>query len=1463
MKSRIALLVKRKVVIQAILGAFAVIASIFSIQVFAAPGELDSGFGDGKGWANTEFVLSQGTDYAASSLLQSDGKILAIGFNGSVGLALARFHSNGIPDLTFGNSGQANVFLDAPLMAKSGFEQGDGKILIVGSSFAEGNPLAFVQVNQDGSLDTEFSTEGTVEHSLDFSALSVIQQVDGKIIVAGKNNDGEVVVSRYQSDGSQDLTFGFEGITKTNLNIDSFSDVSIIQRLNGNLLVSANTSTSSFNRAVMVAYNSDGSLDLSFSEDGKLFVDAIVGVDIANDLIEQPDGKILLVGQKNNGNDQDFALVRYDAEGAIDESFGDNGLVLTDFNGENDQIESIVLASDGKIIVSGGSDGVLNKISLVRYLQDGSLDESFSSDGKEVSSLQVSFLPVPIILQNDNKVIVLDSIARESSVNGMDLVISRYSTNGNIDTSFGSNGIVKTHFLYSIIDWLEFAQQENNMIVSAGVSDSGDDYHEFVLSRHDVNGDLDLSFADQGKFVSDINDGFVRLGNIQQTPGNGTLLCGASGGPQAGRFVLIKLLENGSFNSSFGLGGIVKTDFPGENGGIIHCSVLPNGKILAIGGSKVLRYHEDGSVDESFANQGVFLKDGSGGKVLEQADGLLLIEEEIEINGGQERVLKRYHNDMSLDQSFGNAGAVRYVDYGLLSSVYAEYFFQQADGKIVIALDNATDVYIIRLNPDGSADPSFGSNGVASVLNTLSIDLRGSPGIVQQADGKLLIAVRFVDGDSSYPKGGAVLRINQNGSLDTSFGDGGAKSLDADIHSLIYQADHKIVAGGRKSSENGYAFFIARMLSELTDTDNDGVADLDDDCNATESLSSDNDGDGCDDATEDEDDDNDGMPDFWEIQHGLNPLVFDAYEDSDSDTLQNITEYQLGTHPNDADSDGDGVLDNVDNCKTTLSVNSDNDLDGCDDVTEDEDDDNDGMPDDWEVQHGLNPLLDDSQENPDGDDFPNLNEFWRGSDPNFADPSQGEFGGILDPTFNGQGYLISEEDGTESIALQQPDGKILLINYIASQEAIQFSKYFLNGVLDTDFGVDGFVTQEISISTLSFRNVLQTTDGKIVMVGYDDGAVQDVLYRFNPGGSKDMTFGVNGMVAINAGGLKPKITSLSAQTDGKLLLAGRILAGQVDGNDNFDFVLLRYNNDGNIDSGFGVNGLVQTDTGNNHDNAWGVKELEDGKIVVGGHGGENVIVVAPVVIQYLNDGSIDSSFGINGIAQITSESTVYDMLVQPDQKIIIIGLRFFPTRSWGVWRLNSTGELDSTFSGNGEVLLGELGQNPLSGLLAPDGSIFIAGDFYGAGGQYLGLLSIKDDGSVNTSFGDDGVVIFEEQNTMPMVNMIQQTDGKLLLASKSLDSIEKILLIRIFSGFELDTDEDNYPDEIDVFPFDPGEWLDLDGDGTGNNADWDDDNDGVPDSVDAEPLNGAVFTEIPLPLGAEYRGGQVDNRVLH
>ncbi|NEO29875.1 MAG: DUF4347 domain-containing protein [Symploca sp. SIO3C6] len=320
--------------------------------------------------------------------------------------------------------------------------------MAVSLAFAIALQESYSGVLASGDLDSSFGNNPTVTSDISFSsdeARIVALQTDGKIVVVeGSSNSipGDLVLARYDSDASLDQSFGDKGIVTIDIVGSLLEGVnSIALQLDGKIILVGQTNTDNSANFALVRYNSDGSLDNSFGSNGIVTNNLEGGSDLASSVVLQPDGKIILVGQANTDNSANFALVRYNSDGSLDTSFGSNGVVTTNLEGDSDLASGVTLQPDGKIILVGqaNTDNSAN-FALVRYNSDGSLDSSFGTN--DIATTDTVSNPDNfggITLQSDGKILLAGSSFNENNFN-FNLV--RYNSDGSIDTSFGSNGIV-------------------------------------------------------------------------------------------------------------------------------------------------------------------------------------------------------------------------------------------------------------------------------------------------------------------------------------------------------------------------------------------------------------------------------------------------------------------------------------------------------------------------------------------------------------------------------------------------------------------------------------------------------------------------------------------------------------------------------------------------------------------------------------------------------------------------------------------------------------------------------------------------------------------------------------------------------------------------------------------------------------------------------------------------------------
>ncbi len=402
-------------------------AFIFSLSTItrmqAAPGDLDVLFGSGGIVSFPVSFTNSGTNFGSAQAvaIQPDGKIVVAGTgydSTNVGFGLARFNSDGSPDPTFGSAGKVVTVFPA------------------GSAFAD----------------------------------AVIIQPDGKIVAAG---------------GNDPYDYGY-GDDPVNFNV------------------------------LLARYNADGSLDPTFGIGGKIISNVRDNTGGANDIALQSDGKIVAVGSVLVSSGSDFLLMRYNSDGSLDNSFGPGGKVTTGFNAYNEYSSAIEVAiqSDGRIIAAGSSIGYgpPNRhnftFALARYYPDGSLDTSFGADGRVTTStggIESSAEATSVAIQSDGKIVTGGDSYDGLSTNA---TLARYNANGTLDSTFEAGGIAVTSFSHDSDSYVtDIAIQTDGRIVVAGRSirkNFGDSTIPigFALARYNTDGSLDLTFGAGGKIVT-------------------------------------------------------------------------------------------------------------------------------------------------------------------------------------------------------------------------------------------------------------------------------------------------------------------------------------------------------------------------------------------------------------------------------------------------------------------------------------------------------------------------------------------------------------------------------------------------------------------------------------------------------------------------------------------------------------------------------------------------------------------------------------------------------------------------------------------------------------------------------------------------------------------------------------------------------------------------------------------------
>jgi len=396
------------------------------------------------------------------------------------------FGTGGIVRTDFaGNIDQANAVAVQP----------NGQIVAAGSSFSNSKTVEdfiVARYNANGSLDKRFGKNGkiTTDFFRNVDSISAIAiQPDGMIVVAGfaqlpgnGSNPRVFALARYRSDGSPDSSFGNGGSLTTSFGGNFAAASALMLQPDGKIVVAG---TVDFNPDVpgsgldfaLARYNASGTLDSSFGKGGKVVFDFFGSFDQANTAVLQPDGKIIVAGSASYDSvnqDIGFALARFNTDGSTDFGFGTGGKQITDFFGAGAKANGVVLQADGKFVVAGtASDSATRPnatdIALARYNSDGSLDAGFGIGGETAIPFPVSATEQgnALAISPDGKIIVVGA-AFKTFATPPDFAVTRYNSDGSLDTGFGNGGRITTDIAGGTDVAQAVAIQSDGKIVAAG-----------------------------------------------------------------------------------------------------------------------------------------------------------------------------------------------------------------------------------------------------------------------------------------------------------------------------------------------------------------------------------------------------------------------------------------------------------------------------------------------------------------------------------------------------------------------------------------------------------------------------------------------------------------------------------------------------------------------------------------------------------------------------------------------------------------------------------------------------------------------------------------------------------------------------------------------------------------------------------------------------------------------------------
>jgi uncharacterized delta-60 repeat protein len=774
---------------------------VFAVTRYNPNGSLDTGFGKG-GTVLTSFGASNARPDAVA--IAPTGQIVVAGeVEFSSEIALARYNTDGSLDTSFGTGGEVLTNIGFFNFGSMAVDSSD-RVVVAVTTFSGTNNFSVLRYNTDGSLDGNFGSGGEVTTSFgsstNVSAAGVALAADGRIVVAGTaqsfNNvtftsTEDFALARYNTDGSLDGNFGTGGEVVTAFGSNQAAAVGVaIQPSNGAIVVAGTVTDSSFNEDFALArYNAaDGSLDTTFGTGGEVTTafgsSRAVAAGVA---IDSTTGATVVTGTVTSfsgGFTQNFGVARYNAaDGSLDTTFGTGGEVTTAFPNARASSGGVVVQNDGKVVVVGSVTIVssfLHDIGLVRYnAADGSLDAGFGTGGEVTTNIPgpSSASASSLAIAPNGKVVVAGRgvVITSTGIGETVIVVVRYNRDGSLDSSFGTGGEVVTNF--SPDSFLEqvagvVVQHDGRVVVAAEVVGQS---IGFGLVRYNQDGSLDSSFGTGGEVLTGFGPSTeaAPAGLLLDPQGRivvaGTVLSFATGFSED--FALARYNPNGSLDSSFGTGGLVTTGVGNFTAAFAAgVALLPQGRIVVAGtffdtssGQDILvaRYTPNGSLDSSFGTGGTVITIFPPSTAVSVSAVAVDPRGRIAVAGTTQGfvgaafvvdfVVARYNTNGSLDNSFGTGGVV-ITDFGLDNTASASGIAIQPDGEIVvvgtvvsfnIATFTLTDEFaVVRYNPDGSLDSSFGTGG--EVLTTFGANATASASAVAlEPNGDILVAGTF------------------------------------------------------------------------------------------------------------------------------------------------------------------------------------------------------------------------------------------------------------------------------------------------------------------------------------------------------------------------------------------------------------------------------------------------------------------------------------------------------------------------------------------------------------------------------------------------------------------------------------------------------------------------------------------------------------------------------------------------
>ena len=470
--------------------------------------------------------------------------------------------------------------------------QRDDKIILAGSTETADNvnQVALARFNLDGSLDATFDADGMLQVSITSSpaqrAVSSVLQPDGKLLVlAGGGTDWNV--ARFHT-----------GVTPT-------TGTSTVSVTDNDTPPEYDYGDAPAGYSTLEPQGPEGVLDTSFGTEGKVTTDFGGNYDAIEGLAVSGDGKIYAVGV--GGSSNGFAIARYLPNGTLDTSFSDDGKLTIDYAAGTPAIAPL---SGGMSLVAFSTASPAG-ISIARLKNDGSYDASFGTGGGTLLALDGVTAEIgEMLIQPDGKIVVIGCGFFSGNWDG---IIARFNPDGTVDAGFGAGGYVRIDFdRTEITDPIDFFTcgviLPDGKILAGGSTSTTAEMSAgnriYALARYLPNGAPDPTFGTSGQRVFTLTAGSVQRESVSDLilSSDGKLLASCGGGSDT---ALLRLNADGTIDASFGSSGRVVAPAGSAYRDPQQIALDHSGKIVAVGwGFSVTRFFDNGALDYDFGTDG-------------------------------------------------------------------------------------------------------------------------------------------------------------------------------------------------------------------------------------------------------------------------------------------------------------------------------------------------------------------------------------------------------------------------------------------------------------------------------------------------------------------------------------------------------------------------------------------------------------------------------------------------------------------------------------------------------------------------------------------------------------------------------------------------------------------------------------------------------------------------------------------